>query len=509
VDEVVFDAAIVGYGPTGASLANLLAAQGLSVLVIEREAHMYQLPRAVHFDDETMRVFQAIGIADALSTKVCVNPGMRFIDDNDNLLLDWPRDQQITSHGWNASYRLHQPDLETLLRQQLEKNQNATIKQHTELLNITETEDQLKLTCTDHTHKCTTTYSARYTIGCDGTNSLIRNLISQGHRDGEKDEIEDLGFNEKWLVVDVVLKQPKPALGDHSIQYCNSERSMTYCRSPGLRRRWELAIHDHEQDEEISSVTRVWELLSRWLTPQEAELERRAIYTFRSALANNWHRDRLLIAGDAAHQTPPFMGQGMCTGIRDAANLGWKLASVIQDSKNEFLLNTYQDERKPHAREYVETAIRLGRLINSVDRSSAQQMAKDQTGNKATIASIQPALGSSKILNQSSDNNPDHNRPENKSGRPFCQPYFTAKQIRFDDLAGYRHVIISREKIIPPASAINLSAEEFSELDSALNNLDTNAVWVRPDRYIGATGNSSHEVVQAFNNAMNGPEPDQ
>lgn len=498
MDEEVFDVAIVGYGPTGATLANLLAAQGLKILVIEREAHMYQLPRAVHFDDETMRVFQTIGIAGELSRKVHINPGMRFIDDDDNLLLDWPRDQQITSHGWNASYRLHQPDLENLLRQQLEKNSNTTIKQHTELQHIAETDDHLKLTCTDHTHKSTSTCSARYAVGCDGANSLIRNLMCHGRgrdqQDENKDSIEDLGFNEKWLVVDVVLKQPKPELGDHTIQYCNSVRPMTYCRSPGLRRRWEMAILEHEQDAEISSPTRVWELLSRWLTPQEAVLERYAIYTFRSALAKKWRRDRLLIAGDAAHQTPPFMGQGMCTGIRDAANLGWKLVSVIKDNKNDALLNSYQDERKPHAREYVETAIRLGGLINSVDRNSAQQMAKDQTGNTATIASIQPALGSSNIL--------DRNSMDKNLGRPFCQPYFTEPQMRFDDLAGYQHVIISREKIHPPESSINLSVEEFSELDSALNNLDTNAIWVRPDRYIGATGDSSDDVLQAFNSVM-------
>ena len=122
-----FDICIVGYGPTGATLANLIAQCRLSVVVIEREPEMYQLPRAVHFDGETMRVFQSIGIANQLSKKVRINPGMRFVDQQKSVILNWPRPQEIGSQGWHASYRLHQPDLEQLLREKLSSYINATV----------------------------------------------------------------------------------------------------------------------------------------------------------------------------------------------------------------------------------------------------------------------------------------------------------------------------------------------------------------------------------------------
>ena len=198
---------------------------------------------------------------------------------------------------------------------------------------------------------------ARYVVGCDGARSFIRRKIGETP--------DEMGFNEHWLVVDVLLNRPKPELGDFSIQYCDPARSATYVRGTGNRRRWEIALHDDEDYADMVRPESVWALLTPWVSPDEATLERAACYRFQSIVARPWRHRRLLLAGDAAHQTPPFLGQGMCAGIRDVANLAWKLERVLRGKDGDALLDTYETERAPHLREYIAMAIRLGGLINT------------------------------------------------------------------------------------------------------------------------------------------------
>lgn len=477
---MVYDVAILGYGPTGATLANLLAAQGVSVLIIDREATLYHLPRAVHFDDEVMRVFQTVGIADELMERVYINPGMKFVDEHENLLLDWPRPQEITAHGWNASFRLHQPDLEDLLRRKLERQASADVLTRFDVTALVQDDGHVTLSGSlpDGTPQ---TCKARYLVGCDGANSLTRHAMGS--------DMEDLGFEERWLVVDALLKRPRPDLGDHTVQFCTPDRPMTYCRNPGMRRRWEMTIKDHETDAEIREPARVWELLSRWITPKDAELERRAVYTFRSQVATCWRKGRMMIAGDAAHLTPPFMGQGMCAGIRDSANLAWKLIACLQGA-DESLLDTYQQERAPHARAYVETAVRLGRLINALDRESALKMADPKSAGASQMRSITPKLGPSAIAKAG-----DHDCV----GRPLGQFDLGEGQRGFDERLGYNHAVISsvRPKTMPP-QARWLDPGQHPALSHALNDLGTGAVWIRPDRYVGAVSDSGHDLLDQF-----------
>ncbi|MGB1161316.1 MAG: bifunctional 3-(3-hydroxy-phenyl)propionate/3-hydroxycinnamic acid hydroxylase [Alphaproteobacteria bacterium] len=478
---MLYDVAVIGYGPTGATLGNLLAAQGVSVLVIDREAEMYPLPRAVHFDDEVMRVFQTVGIAEDLQEKVYINPGMKFVDEDQNLLLDWPRPQEITVHGWNASYRLHQPDLETLLRDRLEQEASAEIMTCFDVTSIQEHEDHVTLSGTTQGGK-TEIFKARYLVGCDGANSLTRQVIGG--------EMDDLGFEERWLVVDALLKRSRPDLGDHTMQFCTPDRPMTYCRNPGDRRRWEMTIKDEETDAEIREPARVWDLLSRWITPDDAELERRAVYTFRSQVATRWRSGRLLIAGDAAHLTPPFMGQGMCTGIRDAANLAWKLIACLNGA-DEALLDTYPAERAPHARAYVETATRLGRLINTLDRDSALKMAEGQNNGASQMRSITPELGASMICATDA---------HDCVGRPFGQVDLGQGQRGFDQLIGYSHAVISPvEPTRMPRGTRWLDPSQHPSLSQALSDLGTRAIWIRPDRYIGAVSDSGSGLLDQLN----------
>ncbi len=476
-----FDVAIVGFGPTGATLANLLAQCGVSVVILDREAEMYHLPRAVHFDGETMRVFQTVGIADELSKKVRINPGMRFVDPEGNMLLDWPRPPELGPQGWHASYRLHQPDLEKLLRKKIEKHTNVCVLTGTEVISACENEDSVEINCRTTEGGCSTMVQASYLVGCDGARSLLRGVIGS--------EMDDLGFEERWLVVDVLLKRERPDLGDHTLQFCDPVRPMTYCRSPGIRRRWEITVLDAETDAEVAQEDRIWEFLAPWITPDDADLERSAIYTFRSAVAKRWRKGCIMIAGDAAHLTPPFMGQGMCAGIRDAANLAWKLALCVSGRAGSILLDSYQNERKPNAATYIKTATRLGGLINTLDRGGALKQTEENVSGVARMASITPALGPpSKLAAIFEDASPHF-------GKLFSQPTLTNGQL-LDDRIGYAPVLIVRRPLPKGArpTMTVLDADNHPHLATALDKFSTNALLVRPDRYIAAAATSEVDI---------------
>ena len=306
-----YDVAIVGFGPTGATLANLLGLCGLRVALLERERGIPRLPRAVHFDGEVMRIFQAIGVADRVAAVSRVNAGMRFVDPAGRLLLDWPRPLQVGPQGWHPSYRFHQPDLEAILRYRLSSVPNVDVVLGADVTAIAQDAELGSITYREGDRQHTLT--ARYVVGCDGARSLVRAQITN--------QAEDLGFHERWLVVDLLLHGDRPDLGDFTIQYCHPQTPATYVRGPGPRQRWEIAIADLP-DVQALEPENIWQRLARWLTPAEAEVERAAVYTFHSVIASSWRRGRLLIAGDAAHQTPPFMGVGSGGLSDDRAGYG-------------------------------------------------------------------------------------------------------------------------------------------------------------------------------------------
>lgn len=453
------DVAIVGFGPVGATLAHLLAAQGQRVLVLEREPAPYPLPRAVHFDDEVMRVFQGIGLAEAILPQTHVSPGMLFHDTHGRVLLDWSRPAAVGPQGWHASYRFHQPALEALLRETLAARPGVTIATGAAVTAVEPDATGVTLHTTGATHR------AGWVVGCDGARSSLRDSIGGG--------LEDLGFDERWLVVDLILRRPRPDLGDHSIQFCDPARPATYVRGVGDRRRFEITLHPGEAPGDRLAEAEVWPLLSRWVTPGDAALERAAVYVFRSAVARRWRAGRLMIAGDAAHLTPPFLGQGMCAGIRDAANLAWKLARVARGEAPESLLNTYQAERAPHAQAYIETAIRLGGLINT--RAMAAALGDAPDDGPVRMESIAPALGGFAA----------------PFGRPVPQP-FLADGVRLDDRIGQRFAVL-----LVPRAAAALDAGLLDALsrrgavlvaDPALTpwleGLGAVAALVRPDRQL-------------------------
>ncbi len=362
------DVAIIGCGPIGALLGNLLGRRGLSAVIVEKQKQPYDLPRAIHFDGEAMRCFQSAGLAEKILPHTHVGKGMLFQDKDGNTLVDWSREQVPGPMGWYESYRFYQPGLEAELREGLERFDNVTLLTGVEAVGIKDSDYNVTLSLGDGQQ-----ITASYAIGCDGARSRMREHLGVG--------LHDLGFQERWLVVDLLLTRPRDDLGDYSIQFCDPENSATYVRGCGDRRRWELRLRDDDPDEFPESL--VWERLSKWITPADAELERSAVYVFRSRVAESWRGGRCLLAGDAAHQMPPFMGQGMCAGVRDAANLAWKLAAVVKGA-DEKLLETYQSERETNVRAFVEKSVAIGRLIN---QTAAGEVPKGQ------MKSIWPDLG--------------------------------------------------------------------------------------------------------------------
>ena len=313
--------------------------------------------------------------------------------------------------------------------------------------------------------------------------------------------MNDLGFRERWLVVDVLLKRDRQDLGSHSIQYCSPDRPMTYCRSPKNRRRWEIAVRDGETNEQVTREEQIWSFLSRWIEPDDAELERCAVYTFRSEIAQTWRQDRLMIAGDAAHLTPPFMGQGMCAGIRDAANLAWKLALCVKGTANHGILDSYQEERAPNARSFIETAMRLGGLVNALDRESALSLASRDESGVARMETFSPSLGPSDLGGLNAMDTPH-------KGRLFPQPRLGGGQL-LDDVIGFNPALIVGGKFPGHVEATVpvVEAGDSPGLVAALAEFDAAAVLIRPDRYIAATARSAAEIDALAVSALPSPAP--
>ena len=460
-----FDVIIVGLGPTGGTLANLLALNGFSILILEREKNLYALPRAVHFDDEIMRVFQTIGITKKFLKNTIINKGTKFVNSEGKVLLDWPRPKTITENGWYPSYRFHQPDLEKNLRNQLKNFKKVKLMQNTEVIRIKNNKNSVNLLFKSK-NKLQKVRS-KYVIGCDGARSTTRDQMGS--------VLDNLGFTQKWAVVDLILRKNKNKLPDRTIQYSNSERPATYCRNVGKRRRWEFAIQDNEDEKEILSDEYIWNFLKPWLNPKDAYLERKAIYIFQSAIARKWRKGRIFIAGDAAHLMPPFMGQGMCAGIRDVSNLAWKISWCIKNNHNEKFLDTYQSERFSNAKEYIETTMRMGEFVNAVGSENITDNISFGPNGTKSMQSIKPKLGLGLGSNKDKNRGKIFPQLKMKNGKTLDEKFSISPLLLTSSKLNKK---ISLNKIQ------SITDKDIEGLNEILKSYNAKAIIVRPDRFI-------------------------
>ena len=463
--ELLNDVAIVGCGPVGALLANLLGASGLAVEIFDREREIYPLPRAVHFDGEVMRIFQAAGLADAVAAMARASSrGMHFVNAEDRTLMVRRGIDGPGPHGWAGNWYFHQPELERALRDGLARFPDVHVRLGHEVASV----DELK---------------ARYVVGCDGARSLVRRAIGSRRI--------DLGLHQPWLVVDLLCDPTSPrvaALPDYSIQLCDPARPMTIVnvgKAPGgLRRRWEIMLMPGDDPECVTRPEQFWPMIARWLGPQDATPERAAVYTFHSVVQEGWRKGRLLLAGDSCHQTPPFLGQGMCAGLRDAANLAWKLAAVVKGGAPDTLLDTYESERLPHVRTFIDLAVRLGAVLQETDPEAARARDRRFEASVETFDYPQPQLGPGCRV-----------AALPPVGTIFPQPRLADGRL-MDEAIGPRFAIVGEAALL---EGLQVDAVLLPDLGlDWLARHKKRAAVLRPDRYVFAVAGDRTELVDAI-----------
>ncbi len=366
-----YDVVIAGFGPTGAVAANLLGAAGMRTLVVEPSLTIFDIPRAVHFDGEVMRTFQALDLHTQISEVTAPGVALGFTNGRNWNLFEQDLSILPRSQGWDNSNFFNQPALEAHLRAGLDRYASVTCCLGERVSGLKQARDHVVLDITHSQGDDATSrqVSTKYLLGCDGASSTIRSALAINQ--------QDLNCDEPWLVVDWLL--PKDIeINRRAYQICDPRRPATLVPCEGNHIRWEFMVNADDDLQAIEKEAKVRQLmaphlhrLSPDLTPDSGHLLRSKVYNFHALVADTFQRDRVFLLGDAAHQTPPFLGQGMCAGIRDAENLCWKIVGVLNNKYPTGLLSTYTTERRAHVYEVIKTAVGHGRIIQNRNHIAA------------------------------------------------------------------------------------------------------------------------------------------
>jgi 3-(3-hydroxy-phenyl)propionate hydroxylase len=424
------DVLISGLGPTGAVLAGLLGQRGLRVAVFDKSEDLFPLPRAVGLDHEAMRIVQELGISEEMTKIIDHYRPSEYLGMDGQLIKRLDTEPPPYRLGWEPNYVFNQPKFETAIRARLHQIPGITVYKNSEVTSVRQTSNKVKIKVKRLADSTEETYSARYLIACDGGSSPIRKSMGI--------ELEDLGFNEPWLVVDARVPQHvSEKLPQTQVQYCEAERPCTFVYCTDDHRRWEIMLNEDEYRTGDFPDEMLWPILQRWIQPGEVKFWRRAAYRFHGLIARQWRSSNVFLAGDAAHMTPPFMAQGMVQGLRDAHNLAWKLAHVIEGKAHTDLLDTYELERLPHVRSTTLKAIELGRVICERDPEKArvrdQKLREEQGGTVQTAYRQQMIPGLTTGLIQTNNLS---------AGKVFPQPFIEIEgsACMLDDKVGSDYV---------------------------------------------------------------------
>ena len=515
-----FDVIISGLGPTGATLASLLGQSGLRVAVFDRMPDLYPLPRAIGLDHEAMRIVQELGLAELMRETVAPYRPSEYRGMDGELIkrLDTLPEPHLLS--WSPNYVFDQPSFERTLRARLANLPNVKVFLEADVQATGQNSQHAWADVVLKGEKALTRFDAAYVVACDGGSSPIRKRLDI--------ELDDLAFDEHWLVVDAIVSDKKiKQLPQTQVQYCEAARPSTFVVGPGNHRRWEVMLLEGDSLSPEFPEDELWPLLQRWLKPGEAKLWRAAAYRFHGLVAKQWRRGRIFLAGDAAHMTPPFMAQGMVSGMRDAHNLAWKLVLVINGRSPECLLDTYFEEREPHVRQIITTSMALGRII--CERDPHKAIERDQRLRAAHGGEVKTEYRQNMI--------PDlqHGviaKGALAAGTLFPQPFVTSGAFhgRLDDLTGPRVLVLVATGISETERAKYLQALESIEgvlvelVDDAsatsqngpslsirenrpllspwLEKLEQCAVVVRPDHYVYGTAADHMAGLEMLINLM-------
>lgn len=482
------DVLIAGMGPVGAVLAALLGQQDLSVIVVEPEAGVYPLPRAAHIDHEIMRIFQTLGLIDAIGAHVREAPDYEFRTAQGDTLRRIVREGVRGASGWPVSYNVYQPGIEEAIRALL-----ATMPQVRPMLGarftaIVSNDADGVVAAIDvdgQPKRC----RARFLVGCDGAWSPVRESCAMA--------LDDYAFDEPWLVLDARVAD-ESAFPPVNLQVCDPVRPTSFVHMGPGRLRWEFMLRPEETGAAMMEEASLATLLAPWRERGAIEVERRAVYRFHGLVASAWRERSVFIAGDSAHQMPPFMGQGLCSGLRDAANLAWKLAAAVRGEAGDALLDSYQQERDPHVRDVVEKAIAMGRVVCTFDpvaaaARDAAMLADPVVGTPVPF----PPLAQGCILPGTP-----------AAGMIFPQAVDDAAGMRLDDLLGQGAWLLHDATGVTAAPS-GVAAFAIADLPPVLGaqvsawlaDVGAEAVLVRPDRYVFGTG-APATLIAAYAGAL-------
>lgn len=494
-----YDVLIVGLGPVGALLASLCARSGLSVKVIERDYEVYKQPRAIVLDHEVVRQLNLIECADEVLANSTPGQGYEFLNAERKVLTARGGPPFKAPTGYWPANLFHQPSMERAVRAKLEDLPNVDTSLGVEFLAIEQSEAGVTAIIRDEAGALQE-LKANFAVGCDGGRSLVRRYLDV--------QMEDLDFNEPWVVVDVKLLTDDTGLSKNGVQLCDPARPTTCVPSGPGRHRWEFMLKPDESAEEVTRPESLKEWISAWTDPDKIELERSAVYRFHGLVAKKWRDGRVMIIGDAAHQMPPFMGQGLCAGARDAFNLAWKLVAVSNGETPIEFLDTVEQERSPHVKEVTRGAIAMGKTVCVTDpeeaRARDKRMMEDHAAGRGFAFPGVPRIESGVLK-------------DDTAGAVFPEPMIgdASNPKRLDGLVGYVPLLILRDSKSlsnaspnalhalrhngPPMAVAKLSGADegvVQLLDSEgfLAGLmgDAEAMIVKPDRIIFGSGSVDH-----------------
>jgi len=470
-----YDVAVVGYGPTGVTAANLLGALGLTTLVVERDPDIYARARAISTDEEIIRIWQRIGLADELIRDMLADRPISFVDHNGRSFYD----AAFTSrgHGYPPQLFIYQPALEATLRQGVKRHPNVTVRLGTACRAIRQHPDAVELELPGATE------TAKYVIAADGGSSPIRGQLDI--------RFDGRTYEDRWVVVDTLVKRDWPG-HDRLRFHCDPARPAVDCPTPLGHHRWEFPVLPTEDEQHLTKD--VWRLLARYgITDEHVDVLRAVVYSHHVRVAERWRVGRVFLAGDAAHAMPPWIGQGMAAGIRDVANLCWKLAGVLGGELSDTVLDSYEAERKPHVQATMSRAVLVGRLIT--ERRPAITKARDAIFHRFGRAPWLKQLVIKRSWVPEAHYTNGFVERSRAAGRKIPQPWVLdahGARRRLDDVIGPGWAILSRHDepgaitVLPPGSAARPGCvvDIAGTLIAWLDKHKAETITLRPDGFV-------------------------
>ncbi|OKJ73097.1 bifunctional 3-(3-hydroxy-phenyl)propionate/3-hydroxycinnamic acid hydroxylase [Streptomyces sp. CB02460] len=436
-EDTAYDVAVIGYGPTGVTAANLLGAMGLRVVVLERDAEIFTRARAISTDEEVVRIWQRIGLAERLKQDMLTERPVEFVDARGRTFIN--AHPTSRGHGHPPQMFIYQPALEQVLRDGVDRYPNVRILLRHECLRLRQDADGVELTVVGTADESVRRLRASYVIAADGGSSLTRAQLNIGY--------EGRTYEDRWVVIDTKMLKPWP---DHDKLrfHCDPARPAVDCPTPLGHHRYEFPLLPGDDEEHLVTEDAVYGLISRYGIGRDSiEVLRATVYSHHVRFASRFRVGRVFLAGDAAHAMPPWIGQGMAAGVRDVANLCWKLDSVLRGELPESVLNSYETERKPHVREVTKRAVLVGRVITERRRPVARV-------RDTALRALDRIPGFSDWMQDSNWIPMAHYaaglqaRPRTKAtGRQVPQPWVAGpdgERVRLDDALGGRWLLLHR-----------------------------------------------------------------